>query len=252
MKNSTLVAALLAILLFGTLFAGTSLAVESTPQDLSESYEVDEDMEATFEITELFDEFETWTLTAETELTNATWTIRQYDQAGSEISREETDGQNATRAIDIEDGTATVEVRVTGTTPEIDEWSYEPPDRFVAAAFTQQREGGSANDIATHEAHHYTEESRDAREAIDQAREAVDGSNSDEAQSSLDSAISAYESGNFENAIGLAERAEDEASQSQLLRTGLVAGGAALVVLLLAVGGYRLYKSRQKGPNRLK
>lgn len=252
MKSNKLVAAACAILLFGTLFAGTTLAVQSNPQDLPEESEVGSDVETTFEITELFDEFESWTLAAETELDNATWTIREYDQAGSEISREELDGQNVTQSINIDEGTATIEVRVTGTTPELGELSYDPPDRFVLAAFTQQREGGTDNSIATHETHHYTSESQQAREAIDQAQDAVGDSESGDARSSLDSAISAYESGNFGNAISLAERAEDEASQSQLVRTGLIAGGAVLVVLLLAVGGYRLYKSRQKDPSRLK
>ncbi len=252
MKSSKIVATVFAVLLFGTLFAGTTLAVQSTPRDIPEESEVGADMETTFEITELFDEFESWTLAAETDLENATWTIWQYDQAGSEISREEIDGRNATQPIDIEDGTSSVEVRVTGTTPEIDELSYDPPDRFVVANFTQQREGGSANDIATHQTHHYTDESRDAREAIDGARESINGSGSDDARSSLDSAISAYENGNFENANDLAERAEDDASQSQLLRTGLIVGGVGITLLLIVFVGYRVYKSRQKGPSLLK
>ena len=250
MKSSKLVAAVFAVLLFGTLFAGTTAAVQSSPQTLPEESEVGTEFEATFEITELFDEFESWTLTAETELDNATWTIRQYDQADSEISRNEIDGQNATQAIDIEDGTASVEIRITGTTPEISQLSYDPPQQFVAASFTQEREGGSNNDIATHETHYYTQDSREARQAIDQAQASVDGSG--EAQSSLDSAISAYENGNFENAISLAERAEGEASQSQFRRTAMIAGAAVIVLLIVAFAGYRLYKSRQQGPSRLK
>lgn len=252
MKSSKPLAAVFAVLLFGTLFVGPVLAVQSNPQDLSEESEVGTDIDATFEITELFDEFESWTLAAETELDNATWTIRQYDQAGSEISRNEIDGQNATQTIDIEDGTATVEVRVTGTTPEIEQLSYDPPQRFLVAAYTQEREGGSNNDIATHETHYYTQESKQAREAIDGAKTAVEGSGSDDAQSSLESAVSAYENGNFENAVNLAERAEGEASQSQLIRNALIAGGIVIVLVLLAAGGYRLYKSRQQGPSRLK
>lgn len=252
MKSSKTVAAVFAVLLFGALFAGTTVAVQSNPQTLPEESEVGTDYEATFEITELFDEFESWTLTAETELDNATWTIRQYDQAGSEISRNEIDGQNATQAIDIEDGTASVEIRITGTTPEIGQLSYDPSQQFVAASFTQEREGGSNNDIATHETHYYTQDSREARQTIDQAQEAVDGSNSGNAQSSLDSAVSAYENGNFENAINLAERAEGEASQSQFRRNAMIAGAAVIVLLIVAFGGYRLYKSRQQGPSRLK
>lgn len=252
MRSNKLVAGIFAVLLFGTLFAGTALAAQSTPQDMPEESEVGTEMETTFEIDDLFDEFETWTLTAETELENATWTIRQYNQGGSEISREETDGSEATRPIDIEDGTATVEVRVTGTTPEMGELSYDPPDRFVVANFTQMREGGTDRDIATHETHYFTAESKEAREAIDSARTAVEGSGSDDAQSSLNSAISAYESGNFENAIDLAERAESEADRSELIRTGLMIGAVLLVVALLAGVGYRVYRSRQKGPSRLK
>lgn len=254
MSRSKLVAVLGAVLMFGTLFAGSAAAVQSSPTDLPEESEVGTDFEATFELTDLFDPdgYETWTLAAETELTNTTWTIRQYNQAGSEISREDIDGQNATQVVDLNDGTARVDVRVTGTTPEVEAWSYDPPDSFVVTNFTQEREGGSDRDIDTHRSHHYTTESKDAREAIDRAQESVEGSGSDSARSSLDSAISAYESGNFENAINLAERAEDEASQSQLIRNALI-GVAAVVVLALLIGvGYRVYKSRQKGPGRLR
>lgn len=252
MKSSPLVAVVFAVLLFGTLFAGTAAAVSSEPQELPEESEVGAEMEATFELTELFDEFNEWTLAAETELVNATWTIRQFDQAGEPIDREDIDGSEASQPIDIDDGTASVEVRVTGTTPEIETFSYDPPDRFVVSNFTQQRDGGTEREIATHETHHFTQQSSEARAAIDQARSAVDSSSSSDAQSSLETAISAYEGGNFENAITNAERAEEEASQSQLLRTGLLVGGIAIVVLLVAFGGYRVYRSRQKGPDRLK
>jgi hypothetical protein len=253
MKSSKLVAVAVAVLLFGALFAGTTAAVESSPQTLPEESEVGTDFEATFELTDLFGDYREWTLSAGTELENVTWTIDQYDQAGDQVGdTTEVDGQNVTETVSIDDDTASVEVRVTGTTPEVDEWSYDPPDRFVVASFTQTREGGTDQEIATHEAHHYTPDSREARQAIDQAQTAVEGSGSGEAQSSLDSAISAYESGNFENAIDLAERAENEASQSQFRRNALMIGGAVIVVLLVAFGGYRLYKSRQQGPSRLK
>lgn len=252
MKSSPLVAVVFAVLLFGTLFAGTAAAVSSEPRELPEESEVGAEMEATFELTDLFDEFNEWTLAAETELDNATWTIRQFDQGGDQIDRVDVDGSEASQPVDIDDGTASVEVRVTGTTPEIEAFSYDPPERFVVASFAQERDGGTEGAIASHETHHFTQESSEARAAIDRARDAVDGSGSSDAQSSLETAISAYENGNFENAITNAERAESEASQSQLLRTGLLVGGIAIVVLLVAFGGYRVYKSRQKGPDRLK
>jgi len=251
MKSSKLAAAVVAVLLFGSLFAGSVAAVESTPQELPEESEVGTDFEATFEVTELFDEFESWTLVANTELDNATWTIRQFDQAGSQTDRQDVDGATATEAIDIDDGTATVEVRVTGTTPELGELSYEPPDRFLAANFTLERDGGTERLIAEHESHHYTQESREARQAIDSASAAV-GDSSGDARSSLDTAISAYENGNFENAITNAERAEGEAEQSQTIRTALLGVGVVIVLAVLLGGGYWVYKSRQQGPSRLK
>ncbi len=251
MKSSKLVAAVVALLLAGSLFAGSVAAVESSPQDLPEESEVGDDFEATFEVTDLFDEFERWTLAANTELDNATWTIRQFDQGGNQIDRQETDGSTATESVDIDDGTAAIEVRVTGTTPELGELSYDPPDRFLAANFTLERDGGTERAIAEHESHHYTEGSREARQAIDSASAAVGDSGGD-AQSSLDSAISAYEGGNFENAISLAERAEGEATQSQTIRTTLLGVGAVIVIAILLGGGYWVYKSRQQGPSRLK
>ncbi|MFO7926524.1 MAG: hypothetical protein ACQET5_13720 [Halobacteriota archaeon] len=251
-NKRTVVAASVAVLLISALFSGSAVAVQSSPDDLPEESEVGTEFEATFEVTDLFDEFERWTLLSSTELDNATWTIRQFNQAGDETSREDIDGQNATQQVDLDDGTATVEVRVTGTTPEIETFSYDPPDRFVAANFTLQREGGSERAISTHESHHYTQESKEARGEIDRARDTVGESGPDDARSSLDSAISAYESGNFENAINNAERAEDEASESQLIRNALLGVGAVVVLAILIGGGYWVYKSRQQGPSRLK
>ena len=251
MTSSKLAAAVVAVLLFGSLFAGSVAAVESSPQELPEESEVGTEFEATFEVTELFDEFERWTLVGNTELDNATWTIRQFNQAGDQIVRQEADGSTAAQDVDIDDGTATVEVRISGTTPELGELSYDPPDRFLAANFTLERDGGTERVIGEHESHHYTQESREARQAIDSARDAVGDSGGD-AQSSLDSAISAYEGGNFENAISLAERAESEATQSQTIRTALLGVGAVIVLAILLGGGYWVYKSRQQGPSRLK
>ena len=252
MNRSRLAAVAVAVLLFGALCSGPAAAVGSQPQDVPEESEVGTEVEATFEVTELFDEFEEWTLVAETELNSTTWTIRQYNQAGDQISREDTNGPQATQSVDIDEGTARVEVRVTGTTPVIEDYSYDPEDRFVVANFTQQRSGGTETAIGSHQSHHFTTESREARQAVDSAREAVEGSGSTEAERLLGNAVSAYDRGNFENAIDLAEQAEGEASQSQIVRTGLLVGGAVVVVLVLAGGGYRLYKSRQQGPGRLK
>jgi TolA-binding protein len=252
MKSRTLFAATLACLLFGTLLVGPAAAVDSSSDDLPEEAEVGSSVEATVEFTQLFDEFEQWTLRSETNLTNVTWTIRQFDQAGNQVDQTSDDGQSVKAQVDIEDGTNRIEVQVRGTTPEIENLSYDPPQQFRFAEFTQVRTGGTANAIDSYEVHHYTTDSKEAREAIDSASEAVESSGSGDAQNSLDSAIDAYEAGNFDNAVNNAERAESEASESATLRTGLLVGGVVIVLLVLLGGGYYLYKSRQQDPSRLR
>ncbi|MFT4883507.1 MAG: TolA-binding protein [Natronomonas sp.] len=252
MKSSKLLSLLVAGLLVSSLAVGSAAAVNSSAEELPDESEVGTEYEATFELTELFDEYEQWTLNGETELTNVTWTIRQYDQADNQIRQTSVDGQEFNEDINIEDGTSRIEVRVTGTTPEIGNLSYDPEERFAVANFTQVREGGTQQDIASHDAHHYTNESKEARNAIDDANAIVNESGDQESQETLQSAISAYEAGNFENAINLAERAEDEATQTQTRQSFLLYGAAAVVVLLLLGGGYYLYKSRQQGPSRLR
>ncbi|MEF8808273.1 hypothetical protein [Natronomonas sp.] len=252
MKSSKLLSLLVAGLLVSSLAVGSAAAVDSSPEELPEESEVGTEYEATFELTNLFDEFEQWTLNGETELTNVTWTVVQYDQAGNQVDQTSTDGQEFNEDINIDDGTSRIEVQITGTTPEIGNLSYDPEERFTAANFTQVREGGTQQDIATHDAHHYTADSKEARNAIDDASTIVEGSGDSEAESSLQSAISAYEAGNFDNAISLANRAEDEATQTQTRQSFLLYGAAAVVVLLLLGGGYYLYKSRQQGPSRLR
>ncbi|WP_178918159.1 hypothetical protein [Natronomonas gomsonensis] len=252
MRSSQFIAGLFACLLVGALFAGPAAAVDSSSDDMPEEAEVGTTVEATVELTQLFDEFEQWTLRGETNMTNVTWTVRQFDQAGNQVAQTSADGQSVETEVDIEDGTNRIEVEIRGTAPEIETLSYDPPQRFRFAEFTQVRSGGTTNAIDSYEVHHYTTDSKEAREAIDSANEAVGSSGSSEAQSSLDSAISAYEAGNFDNAIRNAERAENEASESATLRTGLIVGAVVIVALLFVGAAYYLYKSRQQGPSRLR
>jgi TolA-binding protein len=252
MKSSKLLSLLVAGLLVSSLAVGSAAAVETSPEELPEESEVGTEYEATFELTELFDEFEQWTLNGETELENVTWTVRQYDQADNQIRQTSVDGQEFNEDINIDEGTSRVEVRVTGTTPEIGNLSYEPEERFTVANFTQVREGGTQNEIATHDAHQYTTESKEARNAIDNASTVVDRTGDQEAQETLQGALSAYKAGNFGNAISLAGRAGSEAAEAETRRSLLLYGAAAVVVLLLLAGGYYLYKSRQQSPGRLR
>lgn len=252
MKASKPLSLLVAGLLVASLFAGAAAAVESTPEELSDESEVDSEFEADFELTELFSEFEEWTLRGETNVTDVTWTVTQFDQADSQVRQASHDGQTFEEDIDIDDGTNRVEVRITGTTPEVENWSYDPPETFTAANFTLTRAGGTERAIDSYAAHHYTEESKEARNALDSARDAVEASGDSDAESTFEDAVAFYNAGEFESATNTAERAEDQATQAATMRSALLVGAAAVVVLLLLGGGYYLYKSRQQGPARLR
>lgn len=247
--KSKLLSVLVVFALATSLFAGPAAAVEDSTENLPEEAEVGGNVEATFELTQLFGEFEQWTLEGETELQEATWTAKLYDQAGNQIDTQETNSLSAD--VDIDDGVDHIEVRVVGTTPDIANYSYDPAQSFAAANLTQMASGGSQQAIAGYQIHHYTGESEEARNAIDGASEAVEASSSDSGQALLESAISAYENGNFQNAIDSAQEAEEEASQNRLLRTAAMAVGGLLVLLLIVGGGYRFYRSRKQDPSRL-
>lgn len=252
MKTSKLLSLLVAGLLLGSLLVGPAAAVETEAGDVPEEAEVGTDVEVTFEMTQLFDEFEEWTLQGSTDLTNVTWTVRQFDQADNQISQTSYDGQSFSEGVTIDDGTSRIEIRITGTTPPVENFTYQPPQNFTLASFVQARSGGTENQLGTYRVHHYTQESKEARNAIDSARTAVESSGSDSGQALLDSAISSYNNGNFENAKQSARRAEDEGSQRALIRNVALGIGGLVVLGVVLFGGYRLYKSRQQGPSRLK
>ena len=248
--------ALLSVLAAGLLAAGIltapAAAVQSTALDAPDDAEAGTDFEATYELTELFTDFEQWTLAGETAVTSVTWTVTQYDQAGNQVAQDSFDGQEFQQGVDIETGVSRIEVRVTGTTPGFETPTYDPPQRFTGASFTLNREGGTQQDIETYEVHHYTQESRSTRQTLDRATATVEESGDDQSRGTLDSAISSYNAGNYDNANQLANRAEDEAESSQRTRTLLLYGGAAVLVALLLGGGYYLYQSRKQGPSRLR
>lgn len=249
--TSRALSALLAGLLAVSLFAGGAAAVETSSDAPAES-EVGADFQATYEVTDLFSDATEWTLRGETNLTNVTWTVTVYDQADTQLRQETYTDATFEEEIDTDGGTNRVEVEVVGTTPAIENYTYDPPETFTAAAFTEVRPGGTEHEIDSDEVHHYTTESKEARQAIDDARDAVERSGSSEGQQSLESAISAYENGNFENAIRNAERAEEEASESQFVRNAALAAAGVVVLLLVAGGGYYAYRSREDAPSRLK
>lgn len=249
------VVCLLALSVASVPAAGVSVGDSTVTSDAA----VGEQITATVTLTELYQnpQLESWTLEGETELTDVTWTVEYYDQTGARVSQQSFDGQSFSGAeIAAADGTSEVQVRITGTVPEVEEYSYDPAQSFTVLDLTQAREGGSSNDIDSWSATHYTEESREARNAIDDATAATEGVDSQEADRLRENAIEAY-NGNgdeFSLAIDLASQAQEQAEQTQqsnqLTRLALY-GAGGLVVIGLLVGGFLYWRSQQSGPDKL-
>ncbi|WP_435359110.1 hypothetical protein [Haloarchaeobius sp. DFWS5] len=254
-------AILAVVALFAVAAVGTATAVTITNEDVPEEKQVGEQYTATVTLSELYKNpsYTNWTLQGETELQDVTWTVVTEDtDTGSQIDQQSFDGQsfNYTKIDAEKTDTNQVTVKVTGTVPEVTNYTYADEEQFVVASLTQVRDGGTTNDIGTTTAHHFTSESQSAREALNSAKESIDsaessGASVSDAQSSFDSAVSAYENGNFENAQTLANRASEEAGSSadskaaNESRNQLIMYGAAALVALLLVGGGIYWYSQQ-------
>jgi hypothetical protein len=249
-RCSSVVAIAVLLVLVATLAAGPALAVSPSDEGVPGEAQVGSEVTATFTFTDLYTDYESWTLHGETNLTGVTWTVRTLDQAGNQVSQQSFDGGSFDADVALEDDVAEVVVRVTGTAPEVDSFSYDPRQQFTLAAFDLVREGGTSRDIETWSVAHYTEASQAARDDIDAAETAVDdagGAGGDD----LDRAIQAYEAGNFELASSLAADAESAAQgarQSRQTTQLLLYGGVGVLALAVVFGGFLYWRSRQ-GPS---
>ncbi len=222
--------------------AAVTTGADGTP----DSAQVGEQATTTYTFTELYDQYDQWTLRGQTQLQEVTWTVRLYDQTGSRIARETYNGGSFTQRVSANDDVNRVEVEVTGTVPQVSNFSYEPPQEFTLAAFTQTQQGGTSAPLTSDSVRHYTESSQEARNALDTAATAVEGAGAGEEL--LNSAISSYNNGNFENAIDLAEQAEtaaNQAQQSQQTNQLLLYAGAGVVLLLVIGGGVYWFLSNR-------
>ena len=191
-----------------------------------------------------------YTLQGETELENVSWTVEVLDQ-GDGVDQETYGEQSFSQPMDRDGAQNGDEVRITleGTDPAVQNYTYEPRENYTVAAFARVT-GNNENEFRNDSAHHYTDQSHEARQAIDAAGTAIeDAGGNSEAENLRQNAISAYDNGNFENAIDLANQAQNSAQQAQqsqqTTQTLLYAVGAVVLLLLLGGGGFYLYSQSQ-------
>lgn len=250
---SSRLAAALAVL--GLLVAAVvpAAAVSVSADGVPDRAQVGEKVSATFTLTELYTDYDNWTLRGTTALANATWTITRYDNKGTQVGQQRTvTGGNVTQAVGGE--TDELTVRLEGRVPEVGNFSYDPAQTFRFARLEQTQQGGTSDELDAWSVVHYTEASAAAREAIAAAEDAIAaaedaGADTSEAEELLRSAVSAYENPNFENAERLAGQAAekaDAAAQSKQQTSLLLLVGGAVVALAVLGGLVYLFLQRRR------
>jgi len=242
-------------------FVAVPAAAVSISGDTPANVEAGQQQETTYEFTSLFENYEQWTLEAQTDLTQVTWKVVTYDNAGNQVNEETLTGQSMSYQFRAENGAVRAEVTVTGTTPSPSawSWSYEPPQSITYAEFVQAQQGGASQTLQTFTTQPYTQQSQEARSAISAAEQAIRdaesaGAGVSGAKSDLEDAKEFYRGENFEQAISNAEEAEsaaNSAASSAQQTDMLLMVGAGVVVLLLIAGGVYWYLQQRETYDKL-
>lgn len=251
-------AALLAALLV-LASAAPVAAVSVSADDAPTTAEVGSSVDVTFTFTELYTDYDTWTLQGQSDLSQVTWTVTTYDQTGAKIDQQNYNNQSFGHQISAANDVNEVTVRLQATVPEVSNWSYASPQEFRLAAFTQAQEGGASTMLKSYDVRPYTQASQDARTAIENAQTAIDdaqatGADVSNANSDLQDAIEFYNTGNFEQAVQnaneAAEKANAAAASSQQTDL-LIKVGIGVVVLLIIGGGIYWYLQQRTTYDKL-
>lgn len=208
-----------AILLVST--AAVAGAVSVTWENVPEEAEAGEEVTLEIELSELYAEDSRWEVSGTTGLENAEWTVEFFEDGQEVESFNDTGGSLAPVLIDENESQAPayVYVVVTGEVPEPDAYDYQNGQQFQALDLDGAAERGEF-EIDTWEIPHHTAESQSARSSLGDARSAVDQADSDGAdvsgaESTWDDAVAAFESGDFDQAVSLAEDAESQAQSAE-------------------------------------
>ncbi|MFB6176142.1 MAG: DUF4398 domain-containing protein [Halobaculum sp.] len=258
-NHSSRLYAVLAVCALLVAAVAPAVAVSVGETDAPDSAAVGSEVSLTVTLTNLYQDpsLEEWELAGQTQLENPTWTVVFYDQTGSKVGQESFGGQEFSSGVTISasEGISEVEVQLTGTVPDVGEYSYDPQQTVTGMRLEQVPPGGGANEITTVEVAYYTEASKSARQELDAAAAAIEEAGNPKAASDkFDQAVQAYESGEFELAKTLANEAQKQAEQAQSTaqRNQLILmGGGVLLVLGLVAGGFFYWRSQQETTDRL-
>ena len=233
------------------LSAGAAGAVTISNHDTPEDAAVGDRLSTTYVFADLYQnpQYEQWTLQGETELGSVTWTVQLVDQVGNVRNQNSYDGAVFNQSVSARDNVDEVRVQLTGTVPEVGNWSYRGGQAFLFAEYRLTRQGGTSTVINTFRSTRYTEGSREARRAIESARGTIeDAGGNQQAERTLENAVSAYNAGNFDNAADLAGQAQETAKSAkqrgQTIQLALYAI-VGLIVVGGVIGGVYWYRSGQ-------
>jgi len=258
---------LVAVLALSAAVPAAAISVDS--EDVPAEAEVGSTVSASATFAELYTENDRWQLNATTELENQPkWTLELVDD-GDVIGTKTRVGQNVTFSeTTVESPVDEVRVTVEGEVPEVGNYSYAEKETFTAMSVAQvpvasDGSTGSPSTIESYEAHHFTADSKEAREAIDGANSTIDeaaaaDADVSDAESSLANAKAFYRNADFEQAVTNAEDAQSQAESAldrqqsaQQTQQLLLFAAVGVLVLALIGGGVYWYKQNQQNTNRL-
>jgi hypothetical protein len=229
----------------GTAAAITTSGAAPAPANVNDTVTMNVTVEDPFE-----NQPDQWTLRGESELDNATWNVEVYEQ-GQLVSQSGSQG-SIEQALDRSGDTTPdrIEIKVTGEVPDDITYNYGDLAAENYSAMTLSN-ADTGEEFDTWSSHRYTDGSKEARAEIDAAQAAIDEVDdpSDDVQNTLSQAISAYDNGNFENAVSLAQDAQQTAEEEQDSGLPIALIGGAIVVVLLVVGGALYYRQSQQQDN---
>lgn len=222
--------------------AGTVTAFGFDDSGVSNEMQVGQQESATVVMEEPFAERNPgWTVVVDSEFDSAGITITATTASGEQI---QTSGQGSAELALDNDGINEVEIEVSGTVPEIEDYSYDNPEQeeFVAVRVNDSSSGV----IETWNVKRYTEQSREARNKLDEAAQYANEEDDDFQQ-----ARTLYNSEEFEQSISASNQIINDAESSEQTQTLLFVGAGVVVLLVLAGGGYYVYSQRSRNTNKL-